>query len=65
MKELEKDILWDKTFAKFHDVAQIAVAALIENQAGKTTVKHRIYCLVKRGNQCCHSDRRDSSQPSE
>ncbi|MTJ12462.1 hypothetical protein FJR11_07610 [Anabaena sp. UHCC 0187] len=36
-RELEEEVIWDKAFAKSHDVlAQLAAAALAEDDAGKT-----------------------------
>ncbi|MEH1932846.1 MAG: hypothetical protein V7L14_03770 [Nostoc sp.] len=37
LEELEDEAHWDKVFAKSHDVlAELAAAALAEDQAGKT-----------------------------
>ncbi|WP_071188581.1 hypothetical protein [Trichormus sp. NMC-1] len=37
IEELEEEVIWDKAFAKSHDVlAQLAAAALAEDKAGKT-----------------------------
>jgi hypothetical protein len=37
LEELKEEIIWDKAFAKSHDVlAQLAAAALAEDKASKT-----------------------------